>query len=94
MIDPEYILRTSKQYGLEKQMIKTMEEAGELIQALAKYWFKNASLEKVVQEIVDVELLLIQLKTSLEIPEELYQRILTANIKRFKERVDSGTKNW
>lgn len=54
--------RCIKKWGWRAQKIKLIEEMGELIQALAKHDNDLGSWHDVIEEAVDVELMLNQLK--------------------------------
>lgn len=51
-----------KHYGNLNQIIKAMEECGELIRALARWSTGHAEFGNVCEEIADVEIMLEQLK--------------------------------
>ena len=51
-----------KHYGRLNQLIKTMEELGELIQALARWAEGEAVVGNIAEEIADVEIMLEQVK--------------------------------
>lgn len=50
-------------YGVHHQIVKCMEECGELIQALAKNMCGEHYAENVVEELADVEIMLRQMRT-------------------------------
>ena len=61
------ILKTAiEHYGVEKQLNKVQEELGELITAISKWRNKDVFLIEVVDEIVDAEIMIAQLKLILE----------------------------
>ncbi|MBO5172070.1 MAG: hypothetical protein J6B83_03335 [Bacteroidaceae bacterium] len=49
-------------YGVYHQMAKCMEECGELIQALARKLGGEETIENVVEELADVEIMLMQMR--------------------------------
>ena len=49
-------------YGVHHQIVKCMEECGELIQALAKKMCGEENIENVVEELADVEIMLMQMR--------------------------------
>lgn len=49
-------------YGVHSQMVKCMEECGELIQALARNLSGERNEENVVEDLVDVEIMLMQMR--------------------------------
>ncbi len=68
-----------RHYGHHNQMIKTMEECGELIQALAKSWTKEGyrlSLsDHVLEELADVQIMVHQMSLIFG-PEEFENMVL------------------
>ena len=63
-----------KHYGRLNQLIKAMEELGELIQALARWTTGHADFANVCEEIADVEIMLDQVKIILG---DRYEELLT-----------------
>lgn len=49
-------------YGVHSQIVKCMEECGELIQALARKMCGEENIENVVEELADVEIMLMQMR--------------------------------
>jgi len=56
-----------KGYGLEKQMVKCVEELSELQKELCKYILGQGNLEHITEEIANVEIMLDQMKMGLGI---------------------------
>src|SRR5680860_504054 len=54
-----------KKYGIEKQMIKCIEELSELQKELCKHSLGQGSIEHITEEIADVEIMLEQMKIGL-----------------------------
>lgn len=71
-------------YGVEHQLNKVQEELGELITAISKWRNKDASINEVVDEIVDVEIMLEQLEIILSDICEVIVPILVDHRKEFK----------
>ena len=63
-----------KHYGKLNQIIKGMEECGELIRALARWTTGHADFANVCEEIADVEIMLEQVKIILG---DRYEELLT-----------------
>lgn len=63
-----------KHYGKLSQLIKAMEECGELIRALARWTTGHADFANVCEEIADVEIMLEQVKIILG---DRYEELLT-----------------
>ena len=59
--------RALNTFGLEKQMIKCIEELSELQKELCKYSLGQGNLEHTIEEIADVEIMLEQMKLGLDI---------------------------
>lgn len=49
-------------YGVQNQMVKCMEECGELIQALARNLSGEHNEENVAEELADVEIMIAQMR--------------------------------
>lgn len=84
------ILRDAvNKHGVGLQIVKTMEEMGELIQALAK-WVAGEEKEpvKVQEEIADVLIMLMQLEIIFDIPE------IQETIQRKLNRLDESLKGY
>ena len=56
-----------KTFGLEKQMIKCIEELSELQKELCKQALGQGSIDHITEEIADVEIMLEQMKIGLDI---------------------------
>lgn len=76
--------RAIKKYGIKAQLVKAMEECSELQHALAKVYFGKTS--NVAEEIVDVEIMIGQIKTALHFPKTL-QRMREVKLKRLERRL-------
>jgi len=59
--------RALKTFGLDKQMIKCIEELSELQKELCKYSLGQGNLEHTIEEIADVEIMLEQMKLGMDI---------------------------
>ena len=74
-----------EKYGKEHQMRIAQEELSELIQAISKY-IRGQKIHNLAEEIVDVEIVLEQLKLMVSKPELAYWRnIKHENIKKLLE---------
>ena len=93
--------RNGKYYGYEAQSNQLIEECAELIQAVNKYRRAVArvgepveeqkrviALDNLVEEIVDVEIMLEQIKYLLQIPEDDMVAIKIYKVNRTKERIE------
>ena len=87
-------------YGYEAQSSQLVEECAELIQAVSKYrratggigqpladYKRTIALENLIEEIVDVEIMLEQVKYLLQIPEDDLEAVKLFKINRTKERI-------
>lgn len=92
--------KIAEHYGYEEQSNQLIEECAELIQAVSKYRRtatmpytkqvaskQQTSLDNLVEEIADVEVMLEQIKYLLQIPEEDIQITKLYKINRTKERI-------
>ena len=77
------ILQTAiEHYGVEIQLNKVQEELGKLITAISKWRNKDVFLIEVVDEIVDAEIMIAQLKLILE---KIYEIEISEDIEKTKE---------
>ena len=80
-------------YGVESQLNKVQEELGKLITAISKWRNKDVFLIEVVDEIVDAEIMIAQLKLILEkiyeieISEDIEKRT-EYKLERLKQRIE------
>ncbi len=93
--------RNGKYYGYEAQSNQLIEECAELIQAVNKYRRavaregafvekqKKRALDNLVEEMVDVEIMLEQIKYLLQIPEEDMLAVKIYKVNRTKERIEA-----
>ena len=96
-------IESAKYYGFDLQSNLLMEECGELIQAVNKYKRKiysglsvYTSLDKLIEEIADVELMLEQIKALLNISEKYIETWKKEKVERTrmiiaKELLDNGS---
>ncbi|MDF2881535.1 MAG: hypothetical protein K0R54_2092 [Clostridiaceae bacterium] len=61
-IEKEIYLKAINTFGENQQIIKAIEELGELSTALARHFTKNESSANINEEIADVEIMLSQLR--------------------------------
>lgn len=75
-------------FGKEKQQLKAIEEAGEFVQAQAKYlnYPSEKNHENLIEEIADLEIMLYQVKRIYKI-ESKVQAIAASKILRLNERL-------
>lgn len=80
----------AEHYGKERQLVKTMEELAELIQAIAKYHLKPTEENKaaIIEEIADVNIMMIQLDILLQLDEKLIADTIDAKIDRQIARIE------
>lgn len=60
--EKEILHKSINKFGANQQIIKTMEELGELSTALARYFTKGEDYQNIYEEIADVEIMLGQLR--------------------------------
>lgn len=73
-------------YGVHSQIVKCMEECGELIQALAKNMCGEHYAENVVEELADVEIMLMQMRIAFG--RSRVHRVMAQKLARLKMRME------
>lgn len=73
-------------YGVHSQIVKCMEECGELIQALARKLSGEHNEENVAEELADVEIMLMQMKMAFG-RQKVY-RVRAQKLARLKMRME------
>ena len=73
-------------YGVHHQIVKCMEECGELIQVLARKMCGEENIENVVEELADVEIMLMQMRTVFGRPSA--HRAMAQKLARLKMRME------
>jgi NTP pyrophosphatase (non-canonical NTP hydrolase) len=73
-------------YGLHHQIMKCMEECGELIQALAKNMCGEHYAENVAEELADVEIMLMQMRMAFG--RSRVDRVMAQKLARLKMRME------
>ena len=73
-------------WGYQAQFYQAIEECAELIVAINHFtrYKSSDNLRNVAEEIVDVEIMLEQLKYMLELPDSLYESVRERKINRLK----------
>lgn len=71
MIENEVLRRAVEVFGLEKQIIKCVEELSELQKELCKVSLGQGKIENVVEEVADVEIMIKQIKLGLLLHSEV-----------------------
>lgn len=79
-----------KKFGLEKQMIKCVEELSELQKELCKLSLEEGNLENTIEEIADVEIMLEQMKIGLNIGFYEFTAVKSKKLLRLSERLISA----
>lgn len=69
-------------FGLNNQMLKTVEELSELQQELMKYIWKKGNRESIIEEIADVELMIEQIKFGLRLNDDEIDKVKEKKILR------------
>lgn len=73
-------------YGKFTQIVKCMEECGELIRALGKHLCGEENIENVVEELADVEIMLMQMRMVFGRHE--VHRVMAQKLARLKMRME------
>jgi len=91
MKDIELMQLALEKWGTESQMDMVIEECAELIDAIQKWRRRRVDSVKVLEEAVDVELCLGQLKLMLDSP-QLFQNIRKEKLERLEKLLDTESK--
>ena len=83
---PELIKQALDTWGVEAQLDMVVEECAELIDAVCKWRRRRIESSKVLEEGVDVELMIEQLKHMLDAP-NLWEQVREQKLKRLSERL-------
>ena len=97
----EINLKTADYYGFDAQCNQLIEECAELIQAVNKYRRAQGigqktslrevdALHNLIEEMVDVEIMLDQLKYLLKLSDEEIRMVAEYKIRRTEKRRDEG----
>jgi NTP pyrophosphatase (non-canonical NTP hydrolase) len=89
--DTELMQLVLEKWGTESQMDMVIEECAELIDAIQKWRRRRVDSVKVLEEAVDVELCLGQLKLMLDSP-QLFQNIRKEKLERLEKLLDTESK--
>jgi len=89
--DTELMQLVLEKWGTESQMDMVIEECAELIDAIQKWRRRRVDSVKVLEEAVDVELCLGQLKLMLDSP-QLFQNIRKDKLERLEKLLDTESK--
>jgi NTP pyrophosphatase (non-canonical NTP hydrolase) len=89
--DTELMQLALEKWGTESQMDMVIEECAELIDAIQKWRRRRVDSVKVLEEAVDVELCLGQLKLMLDSP-QLFQNIRKEKLERLEKLLDTESK--
>lgn len=96
--EQEFLRYCIEYFGVYKQEIVAIEEMAELTQQLSKFVInhKNKNREKVLEEFVDVQIMLNQLKIIFEITDEEIETSKNFKLTRLgiyiQKRIDEGIK--
>lgn len=74
-------------YGESKQLIKAIEELAELQQAICRVFCDRGDEDNIIEEIVDVEIMLEQVKMIFDIPEEIIEEVKIQKVERLENRL-------
>ncbi len=89
--DTELMQLALEKWGTESQLDMVIEECAELIDAIQKWRRHRIDSLKVLEEAVDVELCLGQLKLMLDSP-QLFQNIRKEKLERLEKLLDTESK--
>ena len=89
-MDREIMQEAVQRFGRERQLIKACEEMAELQQAICKLFDKSVDafdLENVVEELVDVEITLEQVRIALNVDPEVEAGWRERKLRRLRRRL-------
>lgn len=79
-----------KKFGSTLQLFVAVEEMAELTQALSKDMRGQGNLRNIVEEIIDVEIMMAQLKIIYEINDEAFRNKKMEKLKEIGEKIGSN----
>ena len=85
----DIILKVLEHFGFNRQKVKAVEELSELQNAILRDLDGRGNYNNIVEEIADVEIMLIELKTMYEIPPSEIEEIKANKILRLKRRIEN-----
>lgn len=89
--EEQAILKITKSYSKETKIIQAMEEASELITALSHYRrYRRGSRSELLEEMVDMDLMLRQLKIITEAEDDELDPLRQQKIQRQLNRIQNG----
>lgn len=91
LTNSETFIEPLEHYGKFTQIVKCMEECGELIRALGKHLCNEGSYENVVEELADVDIMLSQMRYIFGHME--VDRVRTQKLARLKMRMEEEEKD-
>ena len=74
-------------YGVGEQIIKAVEELAELQTELCRVFCGRPNGDNIVEEIVDVEIMIEQLKMIFDVSEEIIEEVKIQKIERLEKRL-------
>lgn len=85
-------LEAIKQYGVRNQQIQVLEELSELMQSITKSCRGYDNRENVIEEMVDVHIMLQQLKCIYKVTDEELANLERFKIERLRIKLKKGGK--
>lgn len=85
----DIILKVLEHFGFNRQKVKAVEELSELQNAILRDLDGRGNYNNIVEEISDVEIMLIELKTMYEIPPFEIEEMKAKKILRLKRRIEN-----
>lgn len=74
-------------FGDAKQVVKAIEELSELQTELCRVFCDRGNEDRLIEEIVDVEIMLEQVKMIFDIPEEIIEEVKIQKVERLEKRL-------
>lgn len=85
----DIILKVLEHFGFNRQKVKAVEELNELQNAILRDLDGRGNYNNIVEEIADVEIMLIELKTMYQIPPSEIEEMKAKKILRLKRRIEN-----
>lgn len=82
--------RALRAWGIDAQLGMVIEECAELIKVINKHWRKKATKEELIEECVDVELMITQMKEYFKDDQNTWDMIKMQKIERLNELLNKN----
>ena len=87
------IERAMEKYGFNNQVVVAVEELSELQKELCKSLRGEVSIDRIAEELADVEIMLWQVQKLFGIEDKYVQEVINFKLSRLKERLEREEQN-